>query len=382
MIKFYTKEGKVMQELIINDKDLFVMNLVHYFITEKNYNPIIIHGISDEIWLENLENDYKVIRIISKHIHNNEQLGFDKFKLNQIIKKLKVKTLSLKMDVLNIYTDLGDNVSLEKKDLFISSEDEIKNDTLIEIFPDIVEKTKHGEDGLNLFLKITDDINITTTRKNKIADKIFSKKYPLITYIIIGINILMFIYSLFANYDVIAKYGMSNFFIKQGEYYRLFTCMFLHENVIHILFNMYALYVLGPQIESFFGKWKFLFIYLISGLCGSLLSFTFNIDVISVGASGAIFGLLGSMLYFGYHYRTYLGNVVKSQIIPIIVFNLILGFTLKHVNNFGHIGGLIGGVLTSMIVGVPDKKNKIDRVNGIIIIIIYFAFLLYLNFYR
>lgn len=371
-----------MQDIIINDKDLFVMNLVHYFITEKNYNPIIIHGINDEIWLENLESDYKVIRIISKHIHNNEQLGFDKFRLNQIIKKLKVKTLTFKMNVLNIYTDLGDTVNLDGKDIFIPTENDIKNDTLIEIFPDIVEKTKHGENGLNLFLKITDDINNTTSKKNKIADKIFSKKYPLITYVLIGINILMFIYTVIANYDVILKYGMYNPFVKAGEFYRLFTSMFLHGSILHILFNMYALYVLGPQIESFFGKWKFLFIYIISGLCGSVLSLTFNVNVISIGASGAIFGLLGSMLYFGYHYRTYLGNVVRSQIVPIIVFNLVLGFVLSGVDNFGHIGGLIGGVLTSMIVGVPDKENKTDRINGIIILIIYTAFLLYLTFYK
>jgi len=370
-----------MQDIIINEKDLFVMNLVHYFITEKNYNPIIIHGVNDEIWLENLESDYKVIRIVSKHIHNNEQLGFDKFKLNQIVKKLKVKTLSFKMDVLNIYTDLGDTVSLQDKDVFIPTENHIKNDTLIEIFPDIVEKTKHNEDGINLFLKITEDINSKTTKKNKVVDKIFSKKYPLITYTLIGINILLFVYTLFANYDVLLKYGMYNAFIKEGEFYRLFTCMFLHNGIIHLIFNMYALYVVGPQIESFFGKWKFLFIYIISGLCGSVLSFTFNIDALSVGASGAIFGLLGSMLYFGYHYRTYLGNVIRSQIIPIIIYNLVLGFTLNGVDNFGHIGGLIGGILSSMIVGVPDKENKIDRINGIVIIIIYTVFLLYLSFY-
>lgn len=369
-----------MQDIIINEKDLFVMNLVHYFITEKNYNPIIIHGVNDEIWLENLENDYKVIRIVSKHIHNNEQLGFDKFKLNQIVKKLKVKTLSLKMNVLNIYTDLGDTVNLESKDIFIPTENHIENDTLIKIFPDIVEKTKHNEDGLNLFLKITEDINNKTSKKNKVVDKIFSKKYPLITYVLIGINILLFIYTIFANYDVIYKYGMLNPLVKEGEFYRLFTCMFLHGGILHIIFNMYALYVLGPQIESFFGKWKFLFIYLISGLCGSVLSLTFNINFISIGASGAIFGLLGSMLYFGYHYRTYLGNVIRSQIIPIIVLNLVLGFTLSGVDNLGHIGGLIGGVLSSMIVGVPDKKNKTDRINGIIILIIYIAFLLYLTF--
>ena len=371
-----------MQDIIINDKDLFVMNLVHYFITEKNYNPIIIHGINDEIWLENLSNDYKVIRIVSRHIHNNEQLGFDKFKLNQIVKKLKVKTLSFKMDVLNIYTDIEDTVNLEDKDVFVSPESDIKNDTLIEIFPDIVEKTKHGENGLNLFLKITDDINSTTNRKNKKADKIFSKKYPLITYVLMGINVLIFIYSLFIDSELLYKYGMYAPMIKSGEYYRLFTSMFLHSGILHLICNMYALYVLGPQLESFFGKWKYLFIYLLSGICGSVLSMTFNMDSLSYGASGAIFGLLGSMLYFGYHYRTYLGNVIKSQIIPIIVLNLIIGFTISGIDNFGHIGGLIGGILASMIVGVPDKENKIDRVNGIIITIIYIAFLCYLTFYR
>ena len=371
-----------MNEILIDDKDLFVMNLVHYFITQRDYNPIIIHGVSDEIWLENLESDYRVIRIVSKHIHNNEQLDFDKFKQNQIIKKLKTKTLSFKMNVLNIYTDLGDTVNLEDDDVFVKDENIKENNTLIEIFPDIIEKTKHGEKGLNLFLKITDDINDATTKKSVNADKIFSKKYPLVTYALMGICILLFVYSLIFDSDLLLKYGMYNPLIKQGEFYRLFTCLFLHVDIIHLACNMYSLYVLGPQLESFFGKWKYLFIYLISGLCGSLLSFTFNVDALSVGASSAIFGLLGSMLYFGYYYRTYLGNVVRSQIVPIIVLNLAIGFFISGIDNFGHIGGLIGGILASMIVGVPNKSSKTDRINGIIITIIYAVFLLYLSFYK
>ena len=371
-----------MQNILINDRDLFVMSLVHYFITERNYNPIIIHGISDEIWLENLNNDFKVIRIVSKHIHNNEQLGFDKFKLNQIVKKLKMKTLSFKMDVLNIYTDLGENVDLEEKDVFINDDNKIEDNILLKIFPDILEKIKHGEDGLDLFVKITDDISDSTSKKNKVVDKIFSKKYPLITYILIGINVLLFLYSMFAKNDILIEYGMYNPFIRNGEFYRLFTCMFLHVDVLHLLCNMYSLYVLGPQLESFFGKCKFLFIYILSGLCGSLLSFTFNIEFLSVGASSAIFGLLGSMLFFGYYYRTYLSNVIRSQIIPIIILNLSIGFASNSIDNFGHIGGLIGGFLSSMIVGVPDKENKLDRFNGIIIVIGYAIFLFYLAFSR
>ena len=372
-----------MQDIIINDKDLFVMNLVHYFITEQDYNPVIIHGINDEIWLENMDSDYKIIRIVSHHIHNNEQLGFDKFKLNQIIKKLKLKTLSFKMNVLNLYTDLGDNVSLQDKDVFIPTEKDIKNDTLIEIFPDIVEKTKHDDNGINFFLKITDSINTTTSKKNSVADKIFSKKYPLITYILMGINILIFIYMLLGNYEeIMMKYGMYTPYIKQGEYYRLFTCMFLHANFIHLICNMYALYVIGPQVESFFGKWKYLFIYLVSGICGSMLSMTFSQAALSVGASGAIFGLLGSLLYFGNHYRAYLGTVIRSQVLPIIVLNLVLGFMSNGIDNFAHIGGLLGGVLSSMIMGIPEQENKSDRINGIIILIIALVFFCYLTFYK
>ena len=68
-------------ELMLDEKNIMVMKLLHYFITEKNYNPMIIHGLNDEIWLENLNEDYKIVRIVSHHIHNKEQLDFDKFKL-------------------------------------------------------------------------------------------------------------------------------------------------------------------------------------------------------------------------------------------------------------------------------------------------------------
>ena len=87
------------KEIKLNNSDLLIMNLVHYFITEKNYNPVILHGINDEIWLENLDNDYKLVRIVSHYIHNNEQLNFDKFKVGKVLENLKKKTFSLKLPV-------------------------------------------------------------------------------------------------------------------------------------------------------------------------------------------------------------------------------------------------------------------------------------------
>ena len=96
---------------LLDDKNIMTMKLLHYFITEKNYNPIILQGVDNEIWLENLDEDYQVIRIVSNYIHNDEQFNFDVFKTKRIMKKIEKKTLSLSMNSLSIFLDLGENVS-------------------------------------------------------------------------------------------------------------------------------------------------------------------------------------------------------------------------------------------------------------------------------
>ena len=389
------EEGiKMPREIKLNNSDLLVMNLVHYFITEKDYNPVILHGVNDEIWLENLDNDYKLIRIVSHYIHNKEQLNFDRFKLKRILDNLKKKTFSLNMPIISIYTSLGEDVELPKDEdnilsLLISKSSEIKNDHLIELFPDIVEKTKHEEKGTDLFVKISDDINKESYAKSKRVEKIFSMKRPFITYLIMIICVVLFI-SMYIFGDgstyirtLIDFGGNAVSYTKRGEYYRLFTSIFLHAGIIHLLCNMYSLYVVGPQTESFYGKLKYLFIFVFSGISGNLLSTAFSGNsAVGIGASGAIFGLLGAILYFGYHYRVYLGNVLKSQIIPIIVLNLFMGFMISGIDNFAHIGGLIGGVFASQAVGVPEKSKTADKANGCILLLIYLTFLVYLAFFK
>lgn len=377
-----------MEEIVFKSDDLLVMNLLNYFITEENYNPMIVHGITDEIWLENLNSDYKIIRIVSHHIHNKEQLAFDKFKLSRIVSEVKKKTLSFKVKVLNIYTDIEDDKMLSDNDIFISKEKDINNPKLTSIFPNIVEKTTRKEDGIEYFVKVTDNINKTNEKRNRVAEKIFSYKKPIITYAIMIICIILFIMMYIfgngsestntlinfgANYDVLTK---------SGEYYRLFTCMFLHIGIMHLICNMYSLHVIGKEVEGLFGKWKYLLIYLLSGICGSMLSLAFSYNTVSAGASGAIFGLLGALLYFGYYYRTYLGAVMRSSIIPVILFNLVIGFLSSGIDNAAHIGGLVGGILIAMAVGIPDKSSKKEKINGIILSILYICFIGFLAFGR
>ena len=376
-----------MENIKMTGKDVVVMNLVHYFITEKNYNPVVVRGVNDEIWLENMKSDYKLVRIVSHYIHNNEQLNYDYFRTKQISNKLKRKTFSFNMSVLNIYVDLGDNVNISNDDehfmsVFINKMKDINNKYLLEIFPDIVEKTGHKEKGMELLFKITDDINKSNVKKNAKLDKLFSKKTPYITYIIMGICFIMFLITGMGNdTGVLIKYGANlDVLVKNGEYYRLLTSMFLPSGLLHLFFNMYALYIIGPQVESFFGKTKYLIIYLLSGISGSLLSVAFNVNTVSVGASGAIFGLFGALLYFGYNYRGYLGNVIKSQILPVVIINLIFGFISTGVDVAGHIGGLIGGIIVSSVLGSSDEKG-ID-INRIIICLIYFVFIIYLGLFR
>lgn len=369
----------------INRKDLIVMKLLHYFITERNYSPILLQGVEDEIWLENLNSEYEIIRIVSNYIHNDEQLDFDLFKTKRIVSKIKKKTFSFHMNVLTLYTDLGDNVNLDKVTkmdcAYIYDEDDIKKYPIIsQHFSDINDKLSFTEEGLQLFIKITNDINQKNKEDAKKAESIFKKKIPIITYGLIITNILIYVLSiLFGNYnEILNRFCLYGPNIREyGEYYRLITSGFLHGNILHLTLNCYALYIIGSQVESYMGKTKFIIIYLFSLLMGSLMSITLS-NYPSIGASGAIFGLMGSLLCFGYYYRIYLGNVLKSQIIPLILANLLFGLLASNIDNFAHIGGLIGGCLITMALGVKYKSNKREKINGSIVTLIFVCFMIYM----
>ena len=119
-------------------------------------------------------------------------------------------------------------------------------------------------------------------------------------------------------------------------------------------------------------------IYIISGLLGSVFSCVFMSEMtFSLGASGAIFGLFGSVAYFTYYYRATLQGLLRSSILPTILINLFLGFVIPGIDIWAHIGGLIGGILISMGIGIGDKGRKSDQINGVIVLILMFAFMVW-----
>ncbi len=376
----------------MDKKDEMIMRLVHYFITEENYSPIVVNGVKDEIWLQNQEGPYKIIRINANYIHNKEQYEFDILKLRNVMRQVKRKTLSWSMNALNILLDVNEDVPLEENkniaSVALKNGALIKSKKVLDIFPDINHKMLLNEKGLDLMIDVTNDINKKTDRENKVYESIFRPKKIVVTNILIALNVIAF-FAVFAlsgaNLNVLnlLRYGaLNSVLVQNGEFWRLITAGFLHGGIFHLIFNMYALYIIGTQIENFAGKWKFLAIYFCSMLTASLMSCVINPNSVSVGASGAIFGLLGALVYFGYHYRLYLGSVLRNQIIPLILFNLLLGFMVSGIDNAAHLGGLIGGLLISMALGVQKREGKQDRINGIITFAVYLLFLIYLVFFR
>ena len=369
----------------INKKDDIMLKILHYFITEEDYKPVIINGLDNEIWLENMENDLKLIRINTNYIHNEEQFKSDIFKVKTIMKSIKRNTLSFKMTTLNLLLDTGDNVSIIDNEnietIKIDGLDDFKKNKFVkEFFPKVKETDFNDKVDPVEFFKLTEDMNQNTMKKEKKLEKIFSPKKPVVTYILIVLNLMVFLYGvLHGNDELINMFGNNYELVQNGEFYRLFTCMFVHADILHILFNMIALYSIGPVVERYYGKSKFLLIYLVSGLLGSIFSGVFmTADSISIGASGAIFGLLGSISYFTYYYRATLQGILRGSIMPVIIINLVIGFLSSSIDLSAHIGGLIGGILISMAIGIGDKHRKSDQINGLVVLVLMAAFLIYM----
>lgn len=373
---------------ILNDKDEMTMSLVHYFVTEENYSPINVQGAKNEIWLENLDGPYKIIRINSKYIHNEEQYRVDVYRLGYVVKQIKKKTLSLKMNVLNICLDLNDAVDVANDDklvetIHVSNIKEVRKNTLLgKVYPNIKTNSLKSTDDINDIIHVTEDINKKTTKENTKYEDIFRPKKIVVTKVLIIICVIMFLISLYLSDNFSANLlilGANNRqLVLDGEIWRLITNAFLHGNYIHLFVNMYSLWIVGKQVETYMGRTRMLAIYLLSALMGGLFSNVFLENSISVGASGAIFGLMGSLLYFGYHYRLYLSNALITQIVPIIILNLTLGFTTSGIDNACHVGGLIGGYLSTMIVGVKYKSKNSEKINGGIVYFLLVAFLIYI----
>jgi rhomboid protease GluP len=182
---------------------------------------------------------------------------------------------------------------------------------------------------------------------------------------LIGINIIIFIIMFLIDPSfstkTIVRFGAKvNFLIADGEYYRFITPIFLHLSFYHLGFNCLAIYILGRDIEAIFGKKRFLAIYFFSGFISSLASFLFNASI-SAGASGAVFGLLGSHIFLYFNFKERYKKIYGNSFLILIGINLVMGFVYPNIDNFGHLGGLIGGVIITYAVHVKNHPFDLKR---------------------
>jgi membrane associated rhomboid family serine protease len=183
------------------------------------------------------------------------------------------------------------------------------------------------------------------------------------TYVFFGLNILIFVLMALAggsgNEPTLMSFGVkSNAEIASGQWWRFVTPIFIHIGLLHLFFNSYALWIVGPQVEKLYGGARFVLLYLLTGVAGVYASYSYHPATISAGASGAIFGLFGVLLVFGIRYRRsippFFKRAVGTGVLPVIVINLIIGFTIPAIDNSAHIGGLLAGAVLAAV--VPFQK--------------------------
>ena len=191
------------------------------------------------------------------------------------------------------------------------------------------------------------------------------RKEP-VTFILILINVLVFLVSDLTGYsqDVMHMLDLGAAYTplitEGGEVYRLFTSMFLHFGIAHLLNNMLVLFVLGSRLERAAGKIRFLVIYLLGGVAGNVISLLLELDSgdysVSAGASGAVFGVMGAMIYIVVRNRGWLEDLSWRQIVVMALFSLYFGFASSGVDNAAHVGGLISGGILAVILYHPRRR--------------------------
>lgn len=379
-------------------QESLMYDLSTYLVSEEKYNVLYMNIKESEIWLtKEIDKTESIIRIVNKRLDWKNRLKSDMASVFQRARSMKKSYTHKIINITNIYItdlepvddwkDLLKPLKLEDELTYNMSVFYITNENITEeinrlnkkIQVHYIEQEYFGEEITKDQKKILIN-NVTKQRKD--IEEIFSYGKPLLTFLIIAINVFLFILleTRGGSTDVPnlielgAKYNPA---MIDGEWWRAITSMFLHIGLLHLFMNMLALYFLGVLLERIYGSTRFLFIYFLSGIGGSMTSFALSSSV-SAGASGALFGLFGALLFFGVNYKKLFFQTMGRNVIFILVLNLFIGILIPNIDMGAHLGGLITGFIASAIVSLPKKKNyKISFLSFFVYIAIIAGLLLY-----
>ncbi|MDU1845197.1 MAG: rhomboid family intramembrane serine protease [Niallia nealsonii] len=352
--------------------------LVDFLVTECQYKIIYLSEDQQEIWLEEQSGaiKYPVIRLFRIDLDWSNWLSRDmeRTSLNaeRIRRTLRNRSLKVESMYITAFPPVDSFAHLIDKP-FISADKKVEIKTvLLDRSIEEWELAGHTIADLNVVPDTEEERNaqietykedvFTHIKQNEQEERqLFHFGKPFISYLFIAIQIIMFFLMEGSggstNSETLINWGAKvNYLIADGEWWRLITPIFLHIGILHLIMNSIALYYVGPLIERIFGNSRFLFIYLFAGFSGVFASYLLS-PSLSAGASGAIFGCFGALLYFAWQFPKLFFRVMGWNVIIIIIINLIFGFTIQGIDNAGHIGGLVGGFLATAIVHFPKKKS-------------------------
>ena len=361
----------------------------HYLIVEKGYRIINMSQDQHQLWLEN--SSYKnasVIRLYRSDLDWGNRMKRDvqlaAHNGEKIRKALKRNKLSMRNIYISAYPPVDEYEELISEDFTLPQKEKtvVKSsiitwnnaEGLKEITSLFNEQSqleiKEGADDLEVYALKESVLGYAAKKANE-EKSLFSMGKPLFTYFFIALQLAVFFIMEMnggtQNTENLIRYGAKyNPLILEGEWWRFFTPVIIHIGFLHLLMNTFALYFLGTAVERIFGRTRFLFIYIFAGFSGTLASFIFT-NSLSAGASGAIFGCFGALLYFGTAHPKVFFRTMGTNILVVIGINLALGFSIPGIDNAGHLGGLAGGALSAAIVHLPRTKKWNTQLAAVIL---------------
>jgi rhomboid protease GluP len=234
------------------------------------------------------------------------------------------------------------------------------------------EINRYGEGEIKTFHSKNNNSNSSNSYSNKnLSHRKYSRSryFTIFNTLIILINCILFLVLEKNGSTTDTEYMLNNgamfwpYVVNYKEYYRLFTYMFLHFGIQHLANNMIVLAFIGDNLERATGKIRYILIYLGSGVIAGVTSMGYNMlqnnNVVAVGASGAIFGVVGSMLYIVIVNRGRLEDISSGQLILFAFFSIYSGFTSQEIDNVAHIAGFIAGILITALIYSKPKKREV-----------------------
>ncbi|MBU8905729.1 rhomboid family protein [Desertibacillus haloalkaliphilus] len=385
--------------------DLFYWQLVHYLVIEQGMRVIEVSPSQQEIWLEHEHSKKRrVLRIVRADIDWANWLRREIDTTTKKFDDLRKQFGDRSMLGLNIYVSTYSPIDAWEHHVLEANNNQLNPRTNVETF--LLENRKQERvsaikqvferimlpapnlanwdlvDEIEMeYLK--DEVLQEAKRRRKHEESLFTYGKPIFTYVLLAVILLMFSVVEYigssTNMRTLIEFGAKyNPLIVEGEWWRFFSAMFLHIGFLHLFMNSFALFYLGGAVEKIFGTRRFIIIYLVAGLFGSAASFAFN-EAVSAGASGAIFGCFGALLYFGVIHRRLFWRTIGMSVVVILTINLALGFAVPMIDNGAHIGGLVGGFLASAFVHLPSHLPRWKK-QFLIFILTSAAFLALLGF--